>query len=44
MLDADKILLQENKKSCSWFGSYGIVTHLAQMVGAQNIVEIWVSR
>lgn len=43
MLEADKKLLQENRKVCSWFGSYGIVPHLAQMIGAQNIVEIGVA-
>ena len=43
MLNQDQIALEENKKTCTWFGSYGIVPHLAQMVGAQNIVEIGVA-
>ena len=43
MLDQDRIKLEENKKTCSWFGSYGIVPHLAQMVGASNILEIGVA-
>ena len=43
MLDQDQIKLEENKKTCSWFGSYGIVPHLAQMVGASNILEIGVA-
>lgn len=40
MLEADKKLLRESGKACSWFGSYGIVPHSVQMIGAQNIVEI----
>ncbi len=43
MLQQDLITLEENKKTCSWFGSYGIVPHLANMVGAQNILEIGVA-
>ena len=43
MLDQDRIRLEENKKTCSWFGAYGIVPHLAQMVGAENILEIGVA-
>ena len=43
MLDQDQISLEENKKTCSWFGSYGIVPHLAQLVQANNILEIGVA-
>ena len=43
MLELDKKLIEENKQSCSWFGSYGIITHLAEMVGAKSILEIGVA-
>ena len=43
MTDQDRATLEENKKTCSWFGSYGIVPHLAQMVEAENILEIGVA-
>ena len=43
MQDQDQIALEENKKTCTWFGSYGIVPHLAEMIGAQNIIEIGVA-
>ena len=43
MIDQDRVTLEENKKTCSWFGSYGIVPHLAQMVDAENILEIGVA-
>ena len=39
----DQIMLEENKQTCSWFGSYGIVPHLAQMISARNIIEIGVA-
>jgi predicted O-methyltransferase YrrM len=43
MLAADKKLVELNKQNCSWFGSYGIVPHLANMVSAKNILEIGVA-
>jgi predicted O-methyltransferase YrrM len=43
MLDQDRVILEANKKTCSWFGSYGIVAHLAQMAKAENILEIGVA-
>ena len=43
MLEVDQILLEKNKQTCTWFGSYGIVPHLAQIAQAQNIVEIGVA-
>ena len=43
MQNQDQILLEENKKTCSWFGSYGIVSYLAQMVGASRVCEIGVA-
>jgi predicted O-methyltransferase YrrM len=43
MLDQDRVILETNKKTCSWFGSYGIVPHLAQLVEAKNILEIGVA-
>lgn len=43
MSDIDKLLLEQNKKTCSWFGSYGIVPYLAEMVGAKKILEIGVA-
>ncbi|WP_353432454.1 class I SAM-dependent methyltransferase [Polynucleobacter sp. MWH-UH23A] len=39
MLTQDLVALEENKKTCSWFGAYGIVPHLAHMVKATNILE-----
>jgi predicted O-methyltransferase YrrM len=43
MLEADKKLIEDNKRTCSWFGSYGIVPHLAEMVSAKSILEIGVA-
>jgi len=43
MIGKDQLLLEQNKQTCTWFGSYGIVTHLAQIAHAQNIVEIGVA-
>ncbi|OWS70099.1 class I SAM-dependent methyltransferase [Polynucleobacter campilacus] len=43
MLEADKKLIEDNKQTCSWFGSYGIVPHLAEMVDAKTILEIGVA-
>jgi len=42
MLEADKRLIEDNKRTCSWFGSYGIVPHLAEMVDTKSILEIGV--
>lgn len=43
MIQQDKARLEENKKTCTWFGSYGIVPHLAELVGAKKILEIGVA-
>jgi predicted O-methyltransferase YrrM len=43
MIEEDKARLEENKRTCSWFGSYGIVPHLIEMVGAKKILEIGVA-
>lgn len=43
MLDQDQIALEKNKQTCTWFGSYGIVPHLAGMVDAKKILEIGVA-
>ena len=43
MIEQDQVTLEKNKSTCSWFGSYGIVPHLAQMVRASNILEIGVA-
>jgi predicted O-methyltransferase YrrM len=43
MLNQDQITLENNKQTCSWFGSYGIIPHLAGMVNAENILEIGVA-
>lgn len=43
MLNQDLIALEKNKQTCSWFGSYGIVPHLAEMVNAKKILEIGVA-
>ncbi|MBU3591455.1 hypothetical protein ICN11_05410 [Polynucleobacter sp. 78F-HAINBA] len=43
MLNQDQIALEKNKQACSWFGSYGIVPHLAGVVNAKKILEIGVA-
>lgn len=43
MLNQDQIALEKNKQNCSWFASYGIVPHLAEMVNAERILEIGVA-
>jgi len=42
VLDQDQFIL-EKKETCTWFRSYGIVPHLAELVRAQNVKEIGVA-
>lgn len=43
MLNQDRITLEENKQTCSWFGSYGIIPYLAGIINAKKILEIGVA-
>ena len=36
----DDKLVEDNKRSCSWLATYGIVSHLAETIGAKTILEV----
>lgn len=36
-------ILEENKKNCNWFFTYGVVSHLIEKIKAKQIIEIGVA-
>lgn len=39
----DKLILEQNKPTCSWLATYGIIPYLAQSISAKKIIEIGVA-